>query len=69
MQRVHATSMSAEGCGGVSVWFNSLAQGEDALRVQDDYGEGEPYPPMLILLPLIKGAVTGLWEEGSQADG
>lgn len=37
---------------------------EDALQVQGDCGEGEQYPPVLIFLPLLKGVVMGLREEG-----
>lgn len=57
---MHAISTYAEGCVGLSIWFNSLTQGEDALWVQEDCGEDERYPPMLIFLPLVKEVVTGL---------
>lgn len=70
VQRVRASSTSAEGCVGVSISFNSLTQGRDALQVLEDCGEGEQYPPVLIFLPFLKGAVTGLQARRMcQADG
>lgn len=38
----------------------TLTHGEDALWAWGDYGEGEEYTPMLIFLPFLKGADTGL---------